>query len=210
MANGKVTLLEYMEPDVMGALSQLKQGVATLDGLLTPTGSGSASPHSMSRVNWPINFVNMLETLVASGVPGVQPFFDKGQVTIAAGTTNYLIGDIPPGSTGSIVYQHTMFVDTYSSEFLMTHQSDNDPPIVVQAPMNSPVILVGAFLRPVRTKITHILTNNDSRDIVFSDLVQAAIMDDTFVDKVFNPIMRENGNVLAALAKGIIISGGGN
>lgn len=205
----KVTVLEALMPDVM---RRLKNDSAMTDKIYEAvtgkqpigiTGTGN-SLKPLNAIALPIAYENLLTTLVSGGAEGVSPFYDRGTVLVSGGTINYLIGEIPPGDSGSIVYVHTMWTDYYTPNLLLTHQSDNDPPIIAGAPLNAPIVLVGAFLRPVQTKITHILVNNDTRDILFTDDVQAVIMTTDYMRSVFNPLMKAQVDMIEDVAKKII------
>lgn len=204
------TLFEkWFTPDTVKQLASLNSNLSALVGELglVPSGSGKGV-QGIGRVNFPLTFTNFLETVLAADVSGVTPFYDRSITVVKAGTTSELIGHIPQGNIGSLVYKHTMDVSVHTNEFLMTHITDNNPPLINQAPMNSTLSVLGVFLGPVENKITHILTNNDSVDITFMEELQAVVMDQHFVREVFNPLMRAQGILLQDMGAAILSNGG--
>ena len=199
-------------PDIMKGIASLQSALSKLTGtvgdLTIPGSGGSSGGATLARVSLPIQYENMLELLATAKIPGVIPFYDRSTVVVKAGTTNYLIGDIPADSTGTLVYMHNMWTSINSDQFLMTHQTDNLPPLVVQAPMNKEVSLLGAFMGTVNTRITHTLENNDSVDITFTEEVQALIMPDNFAKQVFFPLINAQSDLLQTMAQGIVTAGG--
>ncbi len=193
---------------LLGALAK-QLGLPEIVSAQSTTVSSKASAFSArSHISLPMEYTNLLEILLAARKAGdVFPYFVRSVTTVQAGTTTQIETTVPPGDIASVVYLLKLRVDTDSSEFLVTLQVDNLPPLFVEAPMTVSVDIQGAFLPPTHTKGTYILTNNDSVDITFTEDVQLAVMTSDFVKAVWTPLLNGQYNLITDLAE-IMQSGG--
>lgn len=154
-----------------------------------------------ANVSLPLGYLTLLESfLAASKVGDVYPYFSPQNKTVPAGSTTTLVTLIPSGTTAVVPFLLKLRCDTYSPEFFVTLQSDNYPPVLLDAPMNEPIDLLGSFLPPAHTQGTYTLTNNDDVDIMFSAGVQLVIMSPQFTRSVYRPLVEGQLQVLADLA----------
>lgn len=216
---------ELFAPDLTRNVSEIKDQLAQNNQLLgalakqlglpavtstTSTGSISKSTtfSAQSHISLPMEYANLLELLLAARKAGdIFPYFVRSVTTVQAGTTTQMETTVPPGDIASVVYLLKLRVDTDTSEFLVSMQTDNLPPLFVEVPMTFGIDIEGAFLPPAHTKGTFTLTNNDSVDVTFTEDVQLAVMTNDFVKSVWTPLLNGQYNILVDLAK--IMQAGG-
>lgn len=163
----------------------------------------------MSQIGFPISYTNLLEIFLAARQTGeIFPYYVRQTVLVPAGQSATLITTVPLGDLSSTVYMHSMRVDTNTTEFLVSLQADTEPPFLVEVPMNFNVDILGAFIPPVATKVTHTLINNDSVDITFTAEEQLAVMTADFTNSVYKPIMEGQYRLLQSLGSAIVAKGG--
>lgn len=159
-------------------------------------------------ISLPVGYQNLLQILLTSAKPGeVSPFYVRSVTTVPAGQTVVLEDAIPPGKEGIVVFVHNMFVSPASSAVLVTHQADNQPPLLQDTPGNYPMHVEGSFLPPVRTRIVHTVINNDTIDVEFTDEVQSVTMSDELYRDFFLPLMRGQVDALKVIASQLTNTG---
>lgn len=207
-------------PDVVKQLAEIKQSLDTVQatqilGGTTSKGSASsgvaATPSGIMRFSMPVPFEELLQIMVVAYPQDVSPLYVRDVALIPAYGHKVISEPISDGETGALVYQHVMTVDYFTPNFLITHQQDNSPPVVAAAPATQQITVLGAFLRPVQSKITHILQNDEDLDINFIDNAQIAMMSQHFVKEVWNPFMAGQVDIIKEAAtafKAVGIYGG--
>lgn len=182
---------------------------------LPAQGSPTAPPQSFDPLRLmalPFAYENMLESMLAAREEGqVFPYFVPQVLLVPSGTTTQVITSIPAGETAAVVYLLKLRADTYSTEFLVTFQADDLPPLFVEAPLNYPTDIQGSFLPPARTRGVYTLVNNDTVDITFSATVQLAVMDSNFAREVYEPLVKGQYRAIRGLASQFVgyLQGGG-
>lgn len=191
-------LTPLFESDLMSTISQIGTDVSRDSSTFAKNPSKATrlsaldiqSFAPMKNIALPLNYNNLLEVFLAASRNGeVFPYYVRQMVTVKAGSIGELVTTIPPGDVASVVYLLKLHADTYSSEFLVTLQSDSFPPLFVEAPLNNEIDILGAFLPPAKTQGVYTLVNNDTIDITFTADVQIAVMTSSFVREVYNPLI---------------------
>lgn len=187
-----------------------------LGGISAKLGSPAAAPVEARPapvlprgydVPWPVNFQSFLEGLLAAADTGeVTPFYDRGHLAVPAGSTKVLYAAIPSGSTGFIVFRHTMYLDPGqgSAAVTVTHQQDTQPPLIANDPLTTAIVVEGAFLLPAHNRVVHTVVNSSSVDVGFNDDAQVALITQDYYQAVVAPILRQNKALAGALAAGIV------
>lgn len=219
MSGTRETLFESLAvPDVVTSMQQLTlssqanltalQAIARQLGVSNPLVYSSAASSPLAAIagnamlSLPLPYDQLMQVvLAASKVGEVFPYFERTVTLVPAGQTAEVTTQIPTGDMANVVYVHKMRTDISSSEFLVTLQSDDLPSLVYAVPMTYEVDILGAFLPPVRTRGTHILTNNDTVDITFTQETQLVIMTSDFVKSVWRPIVEGQFGLLGDIAQ---------
>lgn len=150
----------------------------------------------------PFGYENMIESMLAAREEGqVFPYFVPQVLLVPSGTTSQVITSIPPGETAAVVYLLKLRADTYSTEFLVTFQADDLPPLFVESPLNYPLDIRGSFLPPARTRGVYTLVNNDTIDITFTATIQLAVMNSNFARNVYEPLVKGQYRAIRQLAE---------
>ncbi len=156
----------------------------------------------IKNLSLPLAYNNLLETFLTAGEIGeVFPYYTRQEITVQAGGTSNIIISIPEGDTAAVVYLLSMSVDTDSSDFFVTFQADNDPPLMTETPMSKDINVLGAFLPPAHVRGVYTFVNNDSIDITFTSDVQLVIMNSEFTRTFYEPLMKGQYSLLKDLAQ---------
>jgi hypothetical protein len=213
------TLFErWFEPDVVTALNNnakmlksisdqlaLITGVSPIVENIT-TASGAKTSRAIevletSGFNAPMSYEDLLQVMLQGAKASTQPVYQRMTMVVPPnGMPMQMVMTVPSGETQSMVYHHTMTADFFSPDILVTHQVDNNPPLVDNAPLVLPIRLLGAFLPPIRSQMVHTVTNNSSQDVLFVADMQMVQMTDTYLRDIYIPLFTKQASALAAYA----------
>ena len=178
----------------------------------TPAATSAGGGLAAFQPQWPVDFESFLSALLAADDAGeVAPYFDRGYSAVAAGSTKVIFAGIPSGSTGFIVYRHSMFLNPgqESAAVTCTHQQDTQAPLIANAVMTAPLVVAGAFLFPAANRIVHTVVNSGTLDVGFNDDAQVATVTLDYYQAVVQPILSANKAFAQKLARGIVLSSTG-
>ena len=155
-------------------------------------------------VSLPVSYDTILKLLLTSAKPGeASALFDRSVMVVPAGMTMTMTDVVPEGKQESMVYLHRMLVTPSSSEVLVTHHVDNQPPLLYQVPANYPISVEASFLPTVRTQMTHTVENNDTVDVTFTHEMQLVAMSHELYSGFFLPLMQGQIEALKAVVSSL-------
>lgn len=222
-------LLKQIEADLQKVAADTGQDVTLLKGIASAVLLGTAAGQGSSGttkgpgpmvVPLPVRYQDVLESLLAAGSAagavgsgyGVSPQFLPDTVQVGAGATSTVTVTVPPGSESALPYQHDLYVNPVSTGLLITLKLDGVTLFSGMEAAVSPIVIPGAFVRPVKNQIEYTLDNTSGTvGVTFTDIITAVQVEATLWSNRIAPGLAGQASAVVSLlaALATAASGGG-